>query len=62
MGETGSAGAGAVAAGCPGGVGAVAGQKFGWRESGEVALGNETGSHEAVSFPQLRASDYGTRP
>ena len=32
---------GALAAGCPGGVGAVGGQKFGWRGSGDVALGNE---------------------
>ena len=46
MGEMGAAGGGALAAGCPGGVGAVAGQKTGWRASGDVALGNETGSHE----------------
>ena len=44
MGEMGSASGGALAAGCPGGVGAVAGQKFGWRGSGDVALGNDTGS------------------
>ena len=42
----GSAGGGALAAGWPGGVRAVGGQKFGWRTFGDVALGNETGSHE----------------
>ena len=35
-GENGAAGGGALAAGCPGGVGAVVGQKNGWRGSSTV--------------------------
>ena len=40
-GETGLAGGGALATGCAGGVGAVSRRSFGWRGSGDVALGNE---------------------